>query len=104
MSEIKHSFRIMIIDIENDRGVVDEFADAIVGGIAKNGSSPKNIDRAELCICRSGFAAGIGAIESAEKAIMTQKKQVIKSFMEKATPEMMKECFGGEEIEDDTAE
>jgi hypothetical protein len=104
MSEIKHSFRIMIIDIEKDKVVLDEFADAIVGGIAKNGSSPKNIDRSEMCICKSSFAAGIGAVADAEAAIHTQKKQVIKSFMEKATPEMIKECFGGEESEDDTAE
>lgn len=104
MSEIKHSFRIMIIDIEKDKVVLDEFADAIVGGLAKNGSSPKNIDRSEMCICKSSFVAGIGAVAAAEEAIKTQKKQVIKSFMEQATPEMIKECFGGEEIEDDTAE
>lgn len=102
MSEIKHSFRIMIIDIEKDKVVVDEFADAIVGGIAKNGSSPKNIDRSEICACKCSFAAGIGAVAAAEAAIHTQKKQVIKNFMEKATPEMIKECFGGEESEDDT--
>ena len=101
MSDIKHSFRIMIIDIEKDKVVIDEFADAIVGGIAKNGSSPKNIERSEVCICKSSLVAGIGAVEAAEKAIMTQKRQVVKSFMEKATPEMMKECFGGEEIEDE---
>lgn len=104
MSEIKHSFRIMIIDIEEDKVVIDEFADAIVGGIAKNGSSLKNNERSEICACKCSFIAGIGAVEAAEKAIMTQKRQVVKSFMEKATLEMMKECFGGEEIEDDTAE
>ena len=104
MSEIKHSFRIMIIDIEKDKVVLDEFADAIVGGIAKNGSSPKNIDRSEMCICKSSFAAGIGAVAAAEAAIHTQNKQVIKSFMETATPEMIKECFGEEESEDDTTE
>lgn len=101
MSEIKHSFRIMIIDIDEDKVVVDEFADAIVGGIAKNGSTPKDIERAEVCVCKCDFISGIRAVEAAEKAIMTQKKQVIKSFMEKATPEMMKECFGGEELEDE---
>lgn len=104
MSEIKHSFRIMIIDIEKDKVVLDEFADAIVGGLAKNGSSPKNIERSEMCICKSSFAAGVGAVAAAEEAIKTQKKQVVKSFMEKATPEMIKECFGGEESEDDTEE
>ena len=117
MSEIKHSFRIMIIDIEKDKVVLDEFADAIVGGLAKNGSSPKNIDRSEMCICKSSFAAGIGAVAAAEEAIKIQKKQVIKSFMKKATPEMIKECFGMEDVdkltdilekvmedEDDTAE
>lgn len=104
MSEIKHSFRIMVIDIEEDKVVIDEFADAIVGGIAKNVSTPKEIEKSEICACKCSLIAGIGAVEAAEKAIMTQKRQVVKSFMEKATPEMMKECFGGEEIEDDTAE
>lgn len=101
MSEIKHSFRIMIIDIDEDKVVVDEFADAIVGGFAKSGSTPKEIEKSEICACKCSFIAGIGAVEAAEKAIMTQKRQVVKSFMEKATPEMMKECFGGEELEDE---
>ena len=104
MSEIKHSFRIMIIDIDEDKVVVDEFADAIVGGFVKSGSTPKDIEKSEICACKCSFIVGIGAVEAAEKAIMTQKRQVVKSFMEKATPEMMKECFGGEELEDDTAE
>lgn len=99
MSEIKHSFRIMIIDIEGDKVVLDEFADAIVGGLAKNGSSPKNIERSEMCICKSSLTTGIGAVAAAEEAIKTQKKQVIKSFMEKATPEMIRECFGMEETD-----
>ena len=104
MSEIKHSFRIMVIDIEEDKIVIDEFADAIVGGIAKNGRTLKNIEKTEICACKCSFAAGVGAVAAAEVAIKTQKKQVIKSFMEKATPEMIKECFGGEESEDDTEE
>ena len=96
MSDVKHSFRITIFDIEEEKVLVDEFCDAVIAGIARNGSKPGSVDAQEIGVCKCGIRAGVGAVTAAEKAVMTHKKEVIKSFMEKATPEMIKECFGGE--------
>ena len=95
-NEIKHNFRFMIIDIKEDKVVVDEFCDAVVAGIATNGCKPGFTDRQEIIACKCGLLAGAAAVDAAEKAVMTQKKQIIKSFMEKATREEIMECFGGE--------
>lgn len=100
-NEIKHNFRFMIIDIEEDKVVVDEFCDAVVAGIATNGCKPGFTDSQEILACKCGLLAGTAAVGAAEKAVMTQKKQIIKSFMEKATPEEIMKCFGGECDEDD---
>lgn len=96
MSDVKHNFRFMIIDIEEDKVVVDEFCDAVVAGIATNGCTPGFADSQEILACKCGLLAGTAAVGAAEKAVMTQKKQIIKSFMEKATREEIMECFGGE--------
>ena len=95
-NEIKHNFRFMIIDIEEDKVVVDEFCDAVVAGIATNGCTPGFADGREILACKCGLLAGTVAVNAAEKAVMTQKKQIIKSFMKKATSEEIMECFGGE--------
>ena len=94
-NKIKHSFRFMIIDIEEDKVVVDEFCDAVVVGAAqtREGMPPQPI---EIAACKSGYIEGVFAVTAAEKAVMTQKKKIINSFMEKATPEEIMKCFGGE--------
>lgn len=96
MSDVKHSFRITIFDIEEEKVVVDEFCDAVVAGIASNGCKPGSTDNQEIIVCKCGLLAGTAVVDAAEKAVMTQKKQILKSFMKKATPEMIEECFGGE--------
>ena len=96
MSKIKHAYRLMVIDIEEDKVVVDEFCDAVVAGIATNRCKPGFTDNQEIIACKCGLLAGTAAVEAAEQAVMTQKKQIIKSFMEKATPEEIMKCFGGE--------
>lgn len=96
MSKIKHAYRLMVIDIEEDKVVIDEFCDAVVAGIAANGCKPGFTDNQEIIACKCGLLAGTAAVDAAEKAVMTQKKQIIKSFMKKATPEEIMECFGGE--------
>ena len=103
MSDVKHSFRITIFDIEEDKVVVDEFCDAVVAGIAGKGCNPGLTESQEIIACKCGLLTGTAAVAVAEKAVMTQKKQIIKSFMKKATSEELMECFGGEN-EDDTEE
>ena len=99
MSKENPSFRIMIIDLAEDKVVVDQFADAIVCGIGRNGDKKNEIEGSELLACKCNFVAGVGAVNAAEKAIRRQKMEIIKNFMNNATPEMMAECFGTEEGE-----
>ena len=87
MSEVKHSFRVMVIDIAEDKVVVDEFCDAIVAGLASNGGKIREYNSSEIVACKCNFIAGIGAVEAAERAVMKQKKEFVKSFMKKASPE-----------------
>lgn len=96
MSEIKHSLRLMIIDIEEDKVVVDEFCDSVIAGVAQKREAmiPQKI---EIAASKSGYIEGIFAVEAAESAIRTQKTKIIKTFMENATPEEIKKCFGEDE-------
>ena len=100
MSEVKHSLRLMIIDIEEDKIVVDEFCDSVIVGAAQTRETmpPQKI---EIAASKSGYIEGIFAVEAAESAIRTQKKKIIKTFMEKATPEEIKEVLGSDvEVEE----
>lgn len=100
MSEIKHSLRLMIIDIEEDKVVVDEFCDSVIAGVAQKREAmpPQKI---EIAACKSGYIEGIFAVEAAESAIRTQKKKIIKTFMEKAPSEVVEEVLGSDmEVEE----
>ena len=87
MSEkkINAAFRLMIIDIEEDKLILDEFCDAIIGGIAKEPTEGKkglvmgNVLNAVKC----GIPAGVAAVSAAEDAIEFHKKKTCKLFAEK---------------------
>ena len=101
MSEVKHSLRLMVIDIEEDKVVVDEFCDSFVGGLSAKTENIKKPDNIELCVCKCGLIPGIGAVTAAEKAIMMQKKQIIKAFAEQAPSEVVEEVLGSDpEVEE----
>ena len=55
MSEIKHAYRLMVIDIEKDQVVLDEFCDCIVGGVGKK-SRRRGKDRR----CGRGYTELLG--------------------------------------------
>lgn len=99
MSEIKHSFRIMIIDIEKDKVVVDEFADAIVGGIAKNVMPGEDGACAEIAVTRATTIGIMNAVTAAESIVKKQKRMLVMDFLKNATPEEKKECFGMEDVD-----
>lgn len=99
MSEIKHSLRIMIIDIEKDKVVLDEFADAIVGGIAKNVMPGEDGDCAEIAVVRATTIGVMNAVTAAESIVKKQKRMLLKDFLKNATPEEKKKCFGIEDVE-----
>lgn len=84
-NEIKHAYRLMVIDIEQDKVVIDEFCDAIVSGVATNGGSPEETNGTELLASKSDLFAGIAVVAAAEKAIMRQKREFVKSFMKNAS-------------------
>ena len=87
MSKIKHAYRLMVIENEEDKVDIDEFCDAIVAGAATNGGSPEETKGKELLASKSNFIAGIAVAAAAEKAIMRQKREFVKSFMKNASPE-----------------
>ena len=101
MSEVKHAFRIMLIDIEADKIILDEFCDAVVAGIAKNPESGKVQDAGNVLVaCKCGLATGIVAVAAAEEAIQKQKDKTVESFLKKGgisnVDEFMKEALGGD--------
>lgn len=99
MSDIKHSLRIMIIDIEKDKVVLDEFADAIVGGIAKNVMPGEDGACAEIAVVRATTIGAMNAVTAAENVVKKQKKMLLMAFLKNATPEEKKECFGIEDVD-----
>ena len=87
MSNVNKSFRIMIIDIAEDKVVVDEFCDAIVAGIASSGDVIEETSCSEIVCVKGNVLAGIAVTGAAEKAIMRQKREFVRSFMKNASPE-----------------
>lgn len=79
MSETKHAFRVMIIDIEKDEIVRDEFAESIVAGISRDDGEGTN--GMTLVIGRATTKETIVATLSAEKAVSYAKKSVVDNFL-----------------------
>lgn len=101
MSKIKHAYRLMVIDIEEDKVVIDEFCDAIVAGVATNGGSLEEAKGTQLLASKSNLFAGIAVVAAAEKAIMRQKRKFVKSFMKNASPEDIAAALNIEEDGED---
>jgi hypothetical protein len=77
----------MIIDIAEDKIVVDEFCDAIVAGIASSGDNIEKTEGSEIGCVKGNILAGIAVVGAAEKAIERQKREFVRNFMKKASPE-----------------
>ena len=101
MSNVNKSFRIMIIDIAEDKVVVDEFCDAIVAGIASSGGPIEETEGREIACVKGNVLAGIAVTGAAEKAIMRQKREFVRSFMKNASPEDIAAAFN---LSEDDAE
>ena len=105
MSEAKHAFRIMLIDIDADKVLVDEFCDAVVAGIACNPEEGKKQEGGDILVaCKCGLSTGVAAVAAAEEAIQKQKNKTLESFLRKGgienVADLMKAAlegdFGGE--------
>ena len=85
MSDVKHAFRLMIIDIEADKVIVDEFCDAIVAGTATKsddgeGPGTHNVLSASKC----DLHIGVAAVMAAEEAIEKTKKNTVEAVLKRA--------------------
>lgn len=105
MSDVKHAFRLMLIDIEADKVLVDEFCDAVVAGMAQNPEEGKVQDVGSVIVaCRCGLSAGVAAVVAAEDAIRRQKNKTAESFLRKGgienAEDLMKAVLEGEDLTD----
>lgn len=106
MSEVKHAFRLMIIDIDEDKVVVDEFCDAVIAGAAKNPEEGKQQDSGTvIAACRCCLTAGMAAVVAAEEAVQKQKRKIVASFLEKGgvgnVEDLVKAVLEGEDLTDE---
>ena len=87
MSDVKHAFRLMVIDIEADKVVIDEFCDAIVAGTAKKAVDGDGTDgkgsHSIISMAKSDLKSGVAACMAAEEATKKTKEKVAMSFLEK---------------------
>lgn len=106
MSDAKHAFRLMVIDIEADKVIADEFCDAIVAGTAKSPEEGKVQPSTNVIVaCRCGMSAGIAVVAAAEDAIQRQKNKTVESFLRKGgienVEDLMKTALEGEDLTDE---
>ena len=102
MSEIKHAYRLMVIDIEADNVVLDEFCDCIVGGVGKNVEEEGKTGSAVVVIQNGWALTGVAAVEAAENAVKLQKRKLVTEFLITASPEEIAEVIKkGREVDND---
>jgi hypothetical protein len=105
MGEVKHAFRLMLIDINEDKVLVDEFCDAVVAGTAQNPEEGKKQEGGNIIsFCRCGLSAGMAATIAAEEAIQKHKAMTLASFFEKSgienVEDLVKAALEGEDLTD----
>ena len=102
MSEIKHAYRLMVIDIEEDKLVIDEFFDAIVAGVARENKEFEKSECNSIACCRvENIAVVAASVDAAEKAIEKQKGNIIEDISKIGVPKIIKKIFGIESGEED---
>ena len=102
MSETKHAYRLMVIDIEEDKVVIDEFCDCIVGGVGKKVEEEGKTGSAVLVMQNGWALTGVAAVEAAEKAVKLQKRKLVTEFLKTASPEEIAEVIKkGREVDND---
>lgn len=106
MSEVKHAFRLMIIDINEDKVLVDEFCDAVVAGTAQNPEEGKKQEDGDVLVaCKCCLSTGVAAVVAAEEAVQNQKMEMVASFLEKGgvgnVEDLVKAALEGEDLTDE---
>ena len=82
MSNIDHRYRLILADLKEDKLVVDELVDCIVGAIGRE-TEDANADVQNLLISACRPSIIVFTIEGAEKAAEMAKKEVIRSLTKK---------------------
>lgn len=106
MSEAKHAFRLMIIDIDEDKILVDEFCDAVIAGTAQNPEEGKKQEGGNIIgACRCALLTSVAAMSAAEEAVRKQKAKVVASLLEEDgignAQDLMKAVLEGEDLTDE---
>ena len=81
MEENHNKLRIMVIDIEEDKLIVDEFCDSIVVGLGRSDANG-DISGKKLGILKGGIYSAVAAINSAEGAADKTKSKLVGRVME----------------------
>ena len=102
MSDVKHAFRLMIIDIDADKVVADTFCDAIVAGLASKavdgdgseGKGTHSVLSASRCDSRIIVEAVMAAEEAVEKTKRKTVGALLKEISDGDVSKMINEIFG----------
>lgn len=95
----------MLIDIKEDKILVDEFCDAVVAGTAQNPEEDKLQEfGSAIGACRCGLSTVIAAAAAAEESIQKQKNKTIESFLREGgienAADLIKAALEGEDLAD----
>lgn len=86
MSKIQGKYRVMIIDIAEDKVVFDEFCDVVLGGCAKNSEDGKRCsDVKGIGAANCNLFAGMAACMAAEKIVQKHKNKLAKGILNDIT-------------------
>ena len=81
MKEHHNKLRIMVIDIEEDKLIVDEFCDSIVVGLGRSDVNG-DISGKKLVILKGGIHSAVAAIAEAEGSAGKAKSKLVGRVME----------------------
>ncbi len=87
MSENKANaaYRLMVIDIEEDKIILDEFCDVFLGAYAKNSEDGKRVvDAKGSSLVKSNYYGVAAACMAAEKIIEKNRNRLVKEILNDA--------------------
>ena len=81
MEKNHNKLRIMVIDIKEDKLILDEFCDSIVAGLSRF-DADSGIAQKKLGALKGDLASAIAAITGAEGAADQAKRELVNKVME----------------------
>ena len=84
-NKVNAAYRLMVIDIEEDKIILDEFCDVFLGAYAKNSEGGKRVvDAKGTSLVKSSYYGVAAACMAAEKIIEKNKKRIVKEILSDA--------------------